>query len=150
MAVTLLRSTLELQRLTNLQWSIGRSSIDAYLADISAASTPPTSASAFSAWEPYLITEDPEFGGFPITTFVSPSNSTYNSGNQRAEVPELVFTFNSSNLGLLAGSTTVTNVVFVDTATSHVIAVGQESPARIITPSSSFNYRLNLWGKYAA
>lgn len=150
MAVTLLRSTLELQRLTNLQWSIGRSSIDAYLADISAAATPPTSASTFSAWEPYLLTEAPEYGGLPITTFASPANSIYNNSNQRAEVPELVFTFNNGNLGLLVGSQTVTNVVFVDTTTSHIIAVGQESPARVITASSSFSYRLNLWGKYVA
>jgi hypothetical protein len=94
--------------------------------------------------------DDFPYYGDQIRVIKSPAGAVYNSDNSRAEIPTLTFSFTSSVLtGLASGNHTVTHVVFIAETEGSVIAVGEESPARIITSSSSFSYTLNLWGKFA-
>ena len=147
MALTLTRSTAELENLTDAQWLdvFGIGGLHAVLADTTGAGTPPTAASSYATWETYFV---PDNSGFYLYAYASPSASVYNGGNSRAEVPAMVFDDFDFPTYAPAGDSTVTHVVITD-GTSRIVAVIEESPSITVNSTSTLSYTLNAWGEYA-
>lgn len=150
MALTLSRSTAELQRLTDAQWAdvLGVSGLYAVLADTTGAATQPTASSSFATWQSYFV---PDNNGWVLFASAVPGASVYNVDTSRAEVPALVFSnFDLATLAP-AGDSTVTHVVITDNPDTNgrIVAVIEESPSITVNSSSTLSYTLNAWGEYA-
>jgi hypothetical protein len=131
--------------------------LDAFLADLTGVSSPPTAASPMSAWLEYTLTNPFTTGsGFEPFVFVSQADFTYNTSLNRAQSEILTFDFATyiANEFNDFNSTTVTHVVFGDfyglvKDIDPPQAVLQESTPITLTSSSTLSYNIRLFGRAA-
>lgn len=156
MAFTVARSTTEILRLTRYGW-LDSSYIHGFMADTSAAGTPPTEDSSVATWLTYALGNPFSYTYPSPSTYITSTDFSYNTLSQRAET--VIETFNFTNY--IAGqfstfsSTTLTHVVFadirgIDVSTSQPpFAVLTETTPITLTSSTSLSYGVRLFGKAA-
>ena len=160
MTIIVTRSPAEILRLTRAQWASGDvEEFDAFLADLTGVSSPPTASSVMSAWLEYTLTNPFTPGGgegYEPYVLLSDVTFSYNTTLNRAESEPITFNFDElidEEFDIFT-STTVTHVVIgdfytLDKNTDPPQAVLQLASPITLTSSSTLSYNIRLFGRAA-